>query len=448
MMNRLRTWMVAGALALAATTTACNDFLTGGELTTDPNRPTSATMDRLFAGIQAGVWGLHLSDMARVTGMWAQQWEGVDRQYLAIQQYSFTESATNGFQAGLYSAGGLIDARRLQQMARAANDSIYLGIAQVQEALIMGAGADLFGDLTYTEALKGTLNPKLDPQMTIYDAIQALLTDAIRNLGARRGGTNVGPRAADLAYGGSAGSWSRLAHTLKARYFLHTAEVRPAAYASALAEAKLGLTDPAEDFNAVFSGNAGEENFWAQFQWVQRYYYMCADPDFVGLLEARSDPRVDTYYADCDNYDWGPRNDFAAAVPIASAAENLLIWAEAEYRAGNMANARTQLNAEREIAGLPPVAATLTGPALLTEILTEKYIATFQTIEPWNDYKRTCWPNLVPVTAGSKIPARLYYDTSERQTNSNIPAPSAQPTRNANDPANATDPLGNKCLGQ
>ena len=79
----------------------------------------------------------------------------------------------------------------------------------------------------------------------------------------------------------------------------------------------------------------------------------------------------------------------------------------------------------------------------------EKYIALFQNIEVWNDYKRTCFPNLAPTVASLKIPARLPYDTNERQTNTNIPPAEDQPTRNDNDPANATsDGTGQACRGQ
>ena len=53
-----------------------------------------------------------------------------------------------------------------------------------------------------------------------------------------------------------------------------------------------------------------------------------------------------------------------------------------------------------------------------------------------------------PAVAGGKVPARLFYDINERQTNTSIPLPSAQPTRNANDPANATDPTGAVCRAQ
>jgi hypothetical protein len=71
----------------------------------------------------------------------------------------------------------------------------------------------------------------------------------------------------------------------------------------------------------------------------------------------------------------------------------------------------------------------------LADIMTEKYIALFQNIEVWNDWKRTCLPALTPAqgTVGG-IPARLLYAQSERNTNPNVPLPSDQPARNWNDP--------------
>ena len=111
--------------------------------------------------------------------------------------------------------------------------------------------------------------------------------------------------------------------------------------------------------------------------------------------------------------------------------------------------ALVRLNQARVVAGLPAEPGTLTGQALLSEILFESYIADFQSIEAWNLYKRTCTPNLAPVVAGRKIPARFPYDVSERNTNTNIPPLSAQPARNANDLVNAkSDATGAACIGQ
>ncbi len=451
--------LAAGVLGAAG----CNDYLTGGELSNDPNNPSVASTRQLFTGVQTNIWSVMSGDPARIAGLLTQQAEGGQSQYYNIYTYSVNEQTTNGYHSALYAGGGLTDVRALQQAAFAQGDTLMLGIAQVQEALLMGTGADLFGDLVYSQALKGTPNPPLDKQLAVYDSLQVLLSRAITNLGAFRGtATNLGPGGSDLNYGGNAGRWTRLAHTLKARLYLHTAEVRGnAAYAQALTEAQLGLMNPAENWNAVWSGNAGEENLAFQFTLIQRFGYMLPNPAFVALMEDREDPRVERYFDTtgdvcgdpffCYSYfgDGTGVSEEGYDQPLVTAEENLLIWSEAAFRTGNTSAAVTQLNREKVLADVPTVPTTLTGNALLREILTEKYIQLFFTIEPWNDYRRTCFPNLVPVVASVKIPARLLYDASERQTNSSIPGAQSQPTRNQNDPANATsDGTGEACRGQ
>jgi hypothetical protein len=116
-----------------------------------------------------------------------------------------------------------------------------------------------------------------------------------------------------------------------------------------------------------------------------------------------------------------------------------------------MGTALTKLNEERANHGLPALA--VAGQALLLEILTEKYIADFQLgEEAFNDYNRTCFPNLVPTGAvPGPIPARFYYDASERQTDTNIPPPGqgVNTLKNPDNPPNAvSDGTGARCLGQ
>lgn len=446
-MHKIRFAGLLGATALVA---ACNsdNFLTGGELSHDPNRPTQATSQQLFVGIESNLWAEVQSDMARFSGMWTQQLLGTNLQYVDIYNYGVTEQTTGGFHAALYTGGGLVDLRRLEAQTSEAHDSVFHGVALVSEALLMGTGADLFGDLTYTHALTGEQNPPLDPQLAVYDTVQALLDRAIVELGAT-GPTNFGPAAADFAYNGDAAAWTKLAHSLKARFLMHTAEVRPTVYGAVVTEASKGITAASETFNAVYSGNANEQNLWYQFDVVQRPGYIAPDPQFVALLQARSDPRLATYF----NADQSDLNDALISpsgnVPIATANENLLLWAEALQRTGNNDKALLRLNQARALAGLPAEPAGLTGQALLSEILMEEYIADFRSIEVWNLYKRTCTPNITPVVPGTKVPARLPYDGTERNTNTNIPALSQQPIRNANDPANATsDATGEVCRGQ
>jgi len=444
---------IAGLMTAVVFIAACSDnFLTGGELSTDPNRPTQATSQQLFVGIQAATWALLASDPPRVTGLWAQQFKGGNIQYEAAYDYDISEQTTNGFHQSLYLGGGLVDIRKLEGQALAAHDSVFLGQAQVMEALVMGEGASMFGDLTYSHALKNELNAPLDKQLDIYDSVQVVLDAAISNL-SKTGPTNFGAADADLAYGGDPAQWIKLAHTLKARFLMHTAEVRPTVYATVLAQSNQGLTSLADNFNAVFTGDANQQNFWYQFDVVQRPGYLLPDPQFIALLTSRNDPRLHQYF----NADLSDLADSLIepnhTQPLVTANENILLGAEAAQRTGDNATALAKLNTARALAGLPAESG-ITGQALLNEILLEEYIADFQNIEAWNLYKRTCTPNLTPTNpaaavTGGKVPARFPYDAGERNTNTNIPQLGSQPKRNANDPANATSAVtGAACKGQ
>lgn len=449
-MRYSRRILPVAALALAGAA-GCSDFLTGGELTNDPNRPTTATARQLFVAAQSNLWSYLGSDPVRTVEIWSQHLTGVQGQYLLTQQYSNTENTTNGFNTALYIGGGLVDLRKAQNIVRESGDSLFLGVLQVQEAVLMGIAADLFGDVVYSAAMTNEPNPPLDEQLDVYDALQDTLDAALVNLAATSA-TNVGPGEADLSYGGDPAQWIKLAHTQKARLYLRTAEVRgEPAYAAALAEARQGLTENEDDFVAPFSGAANEQNFWYQFFEVERQGYIRPNPRFASMLDSLSDPRREYYF------DAGATNlsDVVLAPdyhqPLVSARENLLIWAEAAYRTGDPGDALAQLNEERALwsafgVTLGPKAAA--GTQLLREILTEKYVALFQTYEPWNEYKRTCYPNLAPTVPGGDIPARLYYDTAERQTNTSIPPADQQPVRNDNDPVNGTDPFGAACVAE
>jgi len=438
------------AVFIAGMTSCKTDFLTGGDLSVDPNRPTTATATQLFQGIQTNLWAFFGSDPARVTGMWARQFAGGQNQYESIYHYQYDEGIQSGFTSGLYTAGGLIDIARAQKITSDAKNYALLGILQVQEGMMMGTGADLFGDLVYSQALKGTPNPTLDPQLSVYDSVQKVLSAGIANM-ANTAATSASPVNSDLDYGGDLSAWTALAHTMKARFFMHTAEVRPLAYASALAEAQLGITADAGNYVGAFSANSGEQNFYYQFDGpAGRKGYLIADTLFINLLRSRGDARVTDYFeAKAAPQFLSPaREDPAFQQPYVTYDENTLIWAEAAYRTGNQVLALQKLNEERANHAL--AAEAVAGQALLNEILTEKYIADFQLgHEAWNDYKRTCTPNFPPTVAGKTMPGRMYYDTHERLTNTNIP-PAGQgfnAARNANDPPNATsDGTGAACL--
>lgn len=455
---------IAG-LALLGLAACHGDFLTGGDLSNDPNRPGAASATQLFTGVQSNLWSEWGSDLSRVTSMWTQQMMGLISQYISLYDYQYDESATGGFQGGLYSGGGLIDLKKIDSLATKANDKHMLGISEIMEGALMGTGADLFGDLVYSQALSGKPNPPLDDQLAVYDSVQKVLAAGITNM-ASNNPTDVGPGSYDLNYAGDPTAWTKLAHTLKARFYMHTAKVNTNAYALALADAQQGLDNPNIDYKGVFSATPqAATNFWYQFNgpagrggYIGVQNTNTSPPsDTVYLarfLAETADPRYAQYYdttlGNGTNYLSSTRGSASYAQPYVTTTENLLIWAEAAYRTGDQATALAKFNQERALNGLAPSTAS-SGQPLLLAILTEEYVNDFQLgEEAWNLYKRTCWPNLAVTVPGKKIPRRFYYDTGERQTNKNIPSAGSgiNGAFNPDDPPLSTSADGSVCLGQ
>lgn len=430
-------------IALASVTAGCGDFLSGPKLTTDPNKQQiTRTPDQFFVPIQANTWFMNEGQIARIAAVWHQQMAGVQRQFSSFDVYSVSETDLEGEWAAVYTGGGIIDARKLQAQVSALGDKKYLGIAKIYEAWLIGTLADVWGDVPYSEAVAQVSTPKLDKQMDVYAAVETLLGSAITDLTA---GVGAGPGAADLVYGGSASKWIDFAHTMRARYYLHQAEVAPSNYALALAEAKLGIKK-GNDYTSFHSAVPAESNPWYQFQIVDRSGYMLAGEALVDTLKNRGDPRLSQYYSgppfigskpgennDATASDLSAtRLDPAFRQPLVTWRENQLIIAEAASKTGDDATALTALNAVLADVGVAPFVGA--GAALYAEIMTQKWIEDFQKIEVFQDYNRSCLPKLIPAPGATAIPGRFLYPANERNSNPNIPLPSAQPARNQNDP--------------
>ncbi len=460
-----------GTLLLATGALGCGDWLTGDKLSNDPERATTATRDQLFTGVQSRQFDVVDQFIgpefpfayALTTTLWVQQMTGTNQVY-SRDRYDFDENDFGW--SGIYGGGGLLDLRKIEASARAAHDRVYLGVAQVWEALVVGEAADFFGDVPYSQAASDIADPVLDPQADVYAALHLVLDSAIDNLST---GAGPGPGALDLVYGGDRTKWIEAAHTLAARLYLHTAERDASAYSRALAEAEHGISTPEADFTTFQSTRPGEENPWFGKRRGSGAAFSdshTASAYFIALLKARGDPRLPLYFARAGDGEFGgarPGDELDPETmsqlsdtrgakdfrqPIMTWTENQLIEAETLYRTGNESAARAALDVERESVGLPGVDAS--GGSLLTAILEEKYVVLFQNVEAYNDYKRTCYPNIEAtsnVFAGN-IPARPYYPIAERGANPHVPEPSLQPARNWNDPVTLLAPDGKPCLAQ
>src|ERR1043166_3833054 len=399
---RRNTNVALACLGLLLGTAGCDSFLTGNKLSNNPNLPTEASVRQLFIGVQAGQFAFQEGTVAMMMCEWVQACSAANGRFVQqAAQYKFDEGSNIGANGGdwisVYDGGGLI------------------GIAKVWEAFTMGTASSMWGNIPYTEAVSGNTAPVLDDRFAILASLQTLLDAAITDL---QSGTGAGPGDADLVFGGDPAAWVRVAWTLKARYYMQTAESlsatgSTAAYTNAITAALNGINSTAGDFKSFHTLNTNERNMWAQFQLSSGFGTdLEAGKAMVDYMKARNDPRLADYY--CQNAGGGYGGDdfnvvvpadsisqflcaplparFAedARIPYVTYAENELILAEAYAQTGDEPSARTHLNnAYAVVPGLASTAGTATGAALMDSIMSEKWVSMFQNIESISDYRRT-----------------------------------------------------------
>ena len=436
-----RTNRAALGVAMLATLVlgGCTEFLTGEGLDKDPNFPTAATRDQLFVAVQSAQFGEQTGSVPLLACMYMQQCSGVGGRFAATWgSYGTLPQDLNSNMIAGYTGGGLIDIRAVQAGAEGAGDRVYLGIAKVWEAFIAAYLADNWGDIPYREAVGPTDIPAFDAQEQVYADLQTLLDEAIADI---QSGTGDGPGVVDFVYGGDADAWVEAAYTLKARLHMHTAErLGAAAYNAAIAAAQNGISTPDNDFRTFHTTATSERNQWNQFNGTSFGGDVVAGKRLADFMVARSDPRLPEYFGLNANGGYGGNDQSGATAtppgevspldgtrnapefrqPVLTYEENELILAEARLAVTGEAAARPHLTNVRDLYGLAEVTATL------ENIMTEKYIALFQNIEVWQDYKRTCLPALDPVGTNAAVPGRIYYGTTEASANPNTPTTQSQ----------------------
>jgi hypothetical protein len=435
------TGLLAGGLA------GCSNFLSSDQAAQDPNNPSKAFIGQLFTAIQTATFAQQEGIVPLIACMWMQQCTGTSNFLATLEKYNITsEDTPSPAFSAIYEAGGLVDIRTVERLADSVGDKQWKGIAEVYEAITMTMAADVWGDVPYRQAINASVNPKptLDPQLQVYSDVLALLDQAITDLA----GAGPGPVRADLVFKGDVAKWTAVAHTLKARIHLHLVEKNGnAEYQSAITEATAGINDASGkgDFTAIHGQNPQEDNIWFQFNTRSGFgQFLVAGRFLADVLVARNDPRAAEYFAASTPGPFGgqdpqggtsaggvsllegTRNAPGFSQPFITYDENQLILAEANFVLNGAGAAQLFVDAVRTKAGI----STPKTVATLNDVMEEKYIALYQNYEVWNDYKRTCYPQITPfatTTFANQIPGRLFYGTTETAANPhNVPERSEQ----------------------
>ncbi|WP_432222902.1 SusD/RagB family nutrient-binding outer membrane lipoprotein [Flavobacterium sp. TMP13] len=412
----------------------------------NPNSPTTTTPSLLLSAMEVSTFATHTSGLIRNANIFTQQLAGTDvGQMGPIAEYVITENdVTNEWNAifGTTLISGHILSRDFAE-----NYPHYNGIGQVLTALNLGYATDMWGDVPYDEAFRaeeGIKAPKYNTQEEIYQRLQSTLDAAILNLKKPAASNTSVPGDEDFIFGGDTQKWIKIAYVLKARYALRLSQVDTNAAQKALDYITMsGISSNDDDANTFFPGTANGLNQWYAFN-EDRTNYLKTGKYFVDYLTTSSDPRLafsiakngagnyvgnaaDNQSTTTTSYIGSAYAAPTSAIGIVSYSEAKFIEAEAKFRLGQ--NAKQSLE-QAVTASVLKITGTDATPAFLTAatatvnlatIMQQKYIALFLTMEPFNDYRRTGFPSLVPNQSSNTkvIPVRLPTPVEERQYNSN-----------------------------
>lgn len=133
------------------------------------------------------------------------------------------------------------------------------GIFRIFQSLLWSAVTDLYGDIYYTEGLRGQdaiLFPKFDDQKDVYPALIQNLKEAVRLISE---GTETIDNSYDVMYGGNKARWIKLANSLRLRLMMRQSnQILDKAELQTLAGAAL-ISDVIE--NAAISYIDGDASF-------------------------------------------------------------------------------------------------------------------------------------------------------------------------------------------
>lgn len=444
--------IAALALLISQFSTSCKKFVDGENIS--PNLASNVNPALLLSASELAVFSTHGGQISRTASMWVQQSAGCQQQSEAYDAYAVDEGDVDNEWTDLYGKG-LKNLKKLKEVAGSDNP-YYQGIADILSADLVGVATDFWGDIPWSDALKGEsqqYTAKYDKQEDILNSIQNLLSAGIENLRKPETANKLLPATDDYIYNGDPQKWIAFAYVLKARYHMRTSKHRPTWHVEALKNLDSayanGFTGSDANANCIFGSNSAEYNQWYAFTKVSRKAYMMASLTFTDIMKASNDPRIPFYFTknERDNYDGSPLGssivdsvsdigDFFASptspTPIATYVEAKFIEAEALLAAGNATAAATAHNdavkahvlhvtgAAAPSAFVTSNASETAGSITLQKIITQKYIAGYTMLEPYNDWRRTNFPALTknPNATINGIARRFPTPINERLYNS------------------------------
>jgi hypothetical protein len=460
---------------LLTTFTSCKQYL---DVNISPNNPPNVPVTTLLPTTTIGLAFANSNDLDRATSALVQHIAGVANQTQAYDIYNLDGAFDNQWNGEIYGT----DLSDLQIIIDqySATSPVYSGIAKLEMAYLYSMATDLWGEVPYSQAAKGTksLFPRFDKQEDIYQGNPSLgitsLFDLVKSgLDDLAKTSNViTPSADDIVYKGDKNKWIRMGNTLLLKLAIQVSNKNPGLATSTIAgviTANTYINSNALDFEVPFGATVGNQNALYTFNNLNRTGDQMLSKRLLDLERSLNDTvRLAKFFTKPTGAFVAFDNGSTATAPTVATrskyntyltgvageapiriltnfqtqfilAEAALVLgtagdANAYYQAGITASMQKVGMTAAEIANYfatNPTVVTLSGTVeeQRKQIITQKYIAWIGNgIEAYNDYRRTGYPVLALVNnaAGDNpnvIPTRLPYTPAELAANPNAPKP-------------------------
>lgn len=189
------------------------------------------------------------------------------------------------------------------KLAQERGSKVHEGIFTTFRVLLFSYMTDYYGDVYYTEALKGRegiLYPKYDTQSAIYTGLLEELKNANTLM---TQGTDLITATSDLIYGGDKSKWIKFNNSLRLRLVMRASKKLSNAGTEITALASSASTlmvDNSDNLGLAFLGTL-TENSWkgGTFNWSSSDEFDRRRPSktFVDMLLSLNDPRLPVWVA-------------------------------------------------------------------------------------------------------------------------------------------------------
>lgn len=263
----------------------CNKF--DEDINTNPNLPSQASGAQLIANAELSLPGLSSVPAGEFHA-----------QYLAETQYpgaSLYPAGSTSFY-GLYQ-GPLMNLQTVLNSSTLSGAegpiANQLAVAKILKAYYIWHITDRWGDVPYSEALKGGENfkPKYDTQEAIYDSLFKSLDEAV----AMMVPGNIS--SSDIIYGGDINKWRRFANSIHMLMALRLSEVNATKASAEFNKALAGgiMTGNADNFVFKHLSDAANQSYWYGQVVVQNREWWALTETLVDYMNPASDPRLPVY---------------------------------------------------------------------------------------------------------------------------------------------------------